>query len=144
MVSQPSLRFSIFLSPHFARPGTGGHDEEGKVPLSRASQVTGHHHQGQSSQTSSRRNHARHWKKGCFCISEALQEQELIFPQCRRLKRHGFDPWVGKIPSSGHGNPLLYSCLENFKQEAPGSCSPWGHKDSDMTEPLTLSLFMQE
>ena len=30
--------------------------------------------------------------------------------QCRRLKRHGFDPGVGKIP---HGNPLQYSCLEN-------------------------------
>ena len=25
----------------------------------------------------------------------------------------GFDPWVGKIPGGGHGNPLQYSCLEN-------------------------------
>ena len=24
-----------------------------------------------------------------------------------------FDPWVGKIPRGGHGNPLQYSCLEN-------------------------------
>ena len=24
-----------------------------------------------------------------------------------------FDPWVGKIPGGGHGNPLQYSCLEN-------------------------------
>ena len=31
----------------------------------------------------------------------------------RRHKRHGFDPWVGKIPSGGHGNPLQYSCLED-------------------------------
>ena len=23
----------------------------------------------------------------------------------------GFDPWVGKIPGGGNGNPLLYSCL---------------------------------
>ena len=28
--------------------------------------------------------------------------------QCRRLKRHRFDPWVGER----HGNPLQYSCLE--------------------------------
>ena len=32
--------------------------------------------------------------------------------QCRRQKRHGFDPWVGKIPGEGNGNPLQYSCLE--------------------------------
>ena len=31
----------------------------------------------------------------------------------RRHKRRGFDPWVGKIPSGGHGNPLQYSCLED-------------------------------
>ena len=30
--------------------------------------------------------------------------------QCRRHKRHRFDPWVRKIP---WGNPLHYSCLEN-------------------------------
>ena len=55
MASEPALWFSTFLSLHFARPGTGDHDEEGKVPLSRDSQVIGHHHRGQSSQTSSGR-----------------------------------------------------------------------------------------
>ena len=25
----------------------------------------------------------------------------------------GFDPWVGKTPGGGHGNPLQCSCLEN-------------------------------
>ena len=33
--------------------------------------------------------------------------------QCRRLKRHGFNPWVRNIPGGGHGNPIQYSCLEN-------------------------------
>ena len=33
--------------------------------------------------------------------------------QCRRLRRHRFDPWVGKIPWRGNGNPLQYSCLGN-------------------------------
>ena len=31
--------------------------------------------------------------------------------QCRRHRRHGFDPWVGKIPWSRKWNPLWYSCL---------------------------------
>ena len=26
--------------------------------------------------------------------------------QCRRHKRHRFNPWVGKIPWRRHGNPL--------------------------------------
>ena len=30
-----------------------------------------------------------------------------------RCKRQGFDPWIGKIPWSGNGNPLQYSYLEN-------------------------------
>ena len=27
--------------------------------------------------------------------------------------RHGFDPWVGKIPGEGKGQPVHYSGLEN-------------------------------
>ena len=33
--------------------------------------------------------------------------------QCRRHERHGFDPWLGRSPGGGHGNPFQYSCLEN-------------------------------
>ena len=33
--------------------------------------------------------------------------------QCRRLKRPGFDSWVGRSPGGGHSNQLQYSCLEN-------------------------------
>ena len=33
--------------------------------------------------------------------------------QCRRCKRLGLDPWVGKIPVAGNGSPLQYSYLEN-------------------------------
>ena len=29
------------------------------------------------------------------------------------MQKTGFDPWVGKIPGEGNGNPLQYSCLEN-------------------------------
>ena len=35
----------------------------------------------------------------------------------------------------GHGNPLQYSCLENpHGQRKLAGCSPWGHKESNMTE----------
>ena len=33
--------------------------------------------------------------------------------QCRRHKRSGLDPWIGRSPGGGNGNPLQYSCLEN-------------------------------
>ena len=45
------------------------------------------------------------------------------------------DPWLG----GGHGNPLQYSCLENpHGQRSLAGCSPWGRKELDMTERLTL------
>ena len=28
-------------------------------------------------------------------------------------QRPRFNPWVGKIPREGNGNPVQYSCLEN-------------------------------
>ena len=33
--------------------------------------------------------------------------------QCRRQKRYGFDPWVGRSPEGRHDNSLQYSCWEN-------------------------------
>jgi len=34
--------------------------------------------------------------------------------QCRRLKRLGFISWSRRFPGGGNGNPLLYSCWENY------------------------------
>ena len=49
--------------------------------------------------------------------------------QCRRHKRLGFDPWVGKIPWGGHGSPLQCSCLENPRgQRSLAGCSPRGRR----------------
>ena len=36
----------------------------------------------------------------------------------------------------GNGNPLQYSCLENPMDGVHGVCSPWGRRESDMTERL--------
>ena len=59
--------------------------------------------------------------------------------QCRRHKRHGFDPWVGKIS-------WWRECLPS-PVFLPGEChgqrslvgySPWGQKQLDTTEWLTF------
>ena len=50
---------------------------------------------------------------------------------CLQGRRPRLDPWVGKIPGGGHGNPLQYPCLENPMDRG---YSPWGRKESDMTD----------
>ena len=47
----------------------------------------------------------------------------------------GSIPELGRSPGGGHGNPLQYSCLENpHGQRSLVGYSPWGCKESDMTE----------
>ena len=44
-------------------------------------------------------------------------------------------PGSRRSPGIGNGNPLQYSCLENsMGRGAWGGYSPWGHKESNMTE----------
>ena len=55
--------------------------------------------------------------------------------QCRRLKRLGFHPWVGKIPLRRASQPTPVFLLgESYGQRSLAGYSPWGHKESDMTE----------
>ena len=50
----------------------------------------------------------------------------------------GSIPALGRSPGGRHGNPLQYSCLENpHGQRSLAGYSPWGRKESDMTERLT-------
>ena len=57
------------------------------------------------------------------------------------LRDMGCIPGSGRSHGGGHGNPLQYSCLKKFHgQRSLVGYSPWGHKESDMTELLTLSL----
>ena len=55
--------------------------------------------------------------------------------QCRRSRRLGFDPWVGKIPCrrAWHPTPVLLPG-EPHGQRSPAGCSAWGHSESDMTD----------
>ena len=55
----------------------------------------------------------------------------------------GSIPGLGRSPGGGHGNPLQYSYLENpHGQRSLASCSPWGHKELDMTERLNSAQWM--
>ena len=56
----------------------------------------------------------------CFPFSEVilifLSQVALVVKDppanAGRHNRPQFNPWVGKIPGEGNGNPLQYSCLE--------------------------------
>ena len=50
----------------------------------------------------------------------------------------GSNPWVGKIPWRRERLPTPVFRPEEFH----GLCSPWGHKESDMTERLSFPYFM--
>ena len=47
---------------------------------------------------------------------------------------------LGRSPGGGHGSPFQYSCLENpHGQRSLAGYSPWGHKELDMTEWLSIA-----
>ena len=51
----------------------------------------------------------------------------------------GSIPGLERLPGGGHGNPLQYFCLENpHGQRSLVGYSPWGHKESDTTERLSM------
>ena len=55
--------------------------------------------------------------------------------QCRRHKRHECNPWVRKIPWRWKWQlALVFLPRESYGQRSPAGYSPWGHKESDMTE----------
>ena len=48
---------------------------------------------------------------------------------------------LGRFPGGGHGNLFQYSFLQNpHGQKCLEGYSPWGRKESDMTERLSLHL----
>ena len=47
-------------------------------------------------------------------------------------------PGWGRSPGERNSSPLQYSCLENPINRSLEGYSPWGHKESDVTEQLTI------
>ena len=65
--------------------------------------------------------------------SASLVAQMIKNPPARDL---GFIPGLGRSPGEDNRDPLQYSCLEN---SILAGYSPWGHKELDMSEQLSLS-----
>ena len=55
-----------------------------------------------------------------------------------KYRRHEFNPWVGKIPWRRKWQPTpVFLPGEFHGQRSLEGYSPWGHKESDLTEQLT-------
>ena len=54
----------------------------------------------------------------------------------------GSIPGSGRSPGEGNGNLLQYSCLENSMNRGDWQAinSPWGYKESDVTEHAHISI----
>ena len=57
---------------------------------------------------------------------------------CQRCRRHGFNPWVGKIPWRRKWQPITVF-LPGESHGFMVDHSPWDHKESDMTECTQIS-----
>ena len=58
--------------------------------------------------------------------------------QCRRCKRRGFEPWVGKIPWSGKWQPTpIFLPGKLHGQRSLAVNSPWSCRELDWTERLS-------
>ena len=58
--------------------------------------------------------------------------------QCRRRRRHGLHPWLGKILWRGKWQPTpVFLPVESHGQRRRASNNTWGHKDLDITEWLS-------
>ena len=61
-----------------------------------------------------------HEIKRCLLLGRTSLVAQMV-NICLQCERPGFDPWVGRFPGEGNGNPLQYSCLEN-----PMDRGAWG------------------
>ena len=67
-----------------------------------------------------------------------LQLKKKSASQCQRHRRHGFDPWVGKIPQRKKWPPTpVFLPGESHGQRNLEGYSPQGHKKSDTTQQLS-------
>jgi len=64
-----------------------------------------------------------------------VKEKKKVCCQCRRCKRCGFDPWVGKIPWRWAWQPTPVSLPGEFHgQRSLEDCSPWDCEELGTTE----------
>ena len=72
---------------------------------------------------------------GYYCGLPWWFNDKRICLQCRRHRRLGFSPWVGEIPWRRAWQPTpVFLPGESHGQRILVGYSPWGRKDSNMTE----------
>ena len=78
------------------------------------------------------------WKGGqAWCWHFGWWSFSIIRLQCGRP---GFNPWVGKIPWRRKWQPTpVFLPGESHGQRSLAGCSPWGLKELDITERLSLT-----
>ena len=70
-----------------------------------------------------------------------VAQRQKIHLQCRSRLRHGFDPWRGKIPWRRAWEPTpVFLPGESHGQRSLAGYSPWGHRESDVTEQLSTHV----
>ena len=76
------------------------------------------------------------WKLGAYLVAQRLKI-------CLECGRPGFDPWVGKIPwrRKLQPTPVLLPGESHGGRSLVGY-SPWGRKDWDKTEQLSMHVNM--
>ena len=76
----------------------------------------------------------------CHVAFQVVLVVKTLPTQAGDIKEVGLIPELGRSPGGGNGNPLQYSCLENpHRQRSLAGYSPWGLKESDMTERLSTA-----
>ena len=79
----------------------------------------------------------------CYCYLGFPRGASVKEPACQwgRHKRREFSPWVGTTPwRRGWPPTLVFLPGESHGQRSLAGYSPWGCKESDATEWLTLSF----
>ena len=85
-----------------------------------------------------RENTGLNYGHGLVNGASLVTQTERIHLQCRKP---GFDPWVGKIPWRRKWQPTpVFLPGELHGQKSLAGYSPWGRKELDTTEQLTLPL----
>ena len=74
-------------------------------------------------------------------IPDGVHGKESACP-CRRCKRVRFDPWVRKIPWREEWQPSpVFLFGEPPGQGSLVGYSPWGRRESDITQQLSTHIF---
>ena len=71
---------------------------------------------------------------GSICTYIALSWCFTQWRICLKCGWPGFDPWIGKSPGEGNGNPFHYSCLENPMDRGAWRSVVHGIAESNTTE----------